>query len=78
MSSLARFVKHRKLSITKDGKKKEENMDLVITILGQDKDTKEPVWIEPWSDESYSWWQISRVPAFYKDRLKDLNMKKYE
>ena len=34
--------------------------------------------IEPWSDECYSWWQISRVPAFYKDRLKDLNMKKYE
>lgn len=47
-------------------------------VYCQDKDTKEPVWIEPWSDECYSWWQISRVPAFYKDRLKDLNMKKYE
>ena len=33
MGSLPRFVKHRKLSITKEGKK-EENMDLVITILG--------------------------------------------
>lgn len=44
-------------------------------VYCQDKDTKEPVWIEPWSDECYSWWQISRVPAFYKDRLKDLNMK---
>lgn len=48
------------------------------TVYCQDKDTKEPVWIEPCSDECYSWWQISRVPAFYKDRLKDLNMKKYE
>jgi hypothetical protein len=47
-------------------------------VYCQDKDTKEPVWIEPWSDECCSWWQVSRVPKFYKDRLKDLNMKKYE
>lgn len=35
-------------------------------VYCQDKDTKEPVWIEPWSDECYSWWQVSRVPKFYK------------
>ena len=34
------------------------------------------MWIEPWSDECFSWWQVSRVPSFYKDRLKDLNMSK--
>ena len=45
-------------------------------VYCQDKDTKEPVWIEPWSDECFSWWQVSRVPKFYKDRLKDLNMSK--
>lgn len=45
-------------------------------VYCQDKDTKEPVWIEPWSDECFSWWHVSRVPKFYKDRLKDLNMSK--
>lgn len=35
-------------------------------VYCQDKDTKEPVWIEPCSDECYSWWQVSRVPKFYK------------
>ena len=39
-------------------------------VYCQDKDTKEPVWIEPWSDDCSSWWQVSRVPAFYKDKFK--------
>lgn len=37
-------------------------------VYCQDKDTKEPVWIEPCSDECCSWWQVSRVPKFYKDK----------
>lgn len=37
-------------------------------VYCQDKDTKEPVWIEPLNDECYSWWHVSRVPAFYKDK----------
>lgn len=37
-------------------------------VYCQDKDTKEPVWIEPWSDECFSWWEVSRVPDFYKDK----------
>lgn len=44
-------------------------------VYCQDKDTKEPVWLESWGDDCSSWWQVSRVPKFYKDRLKDLNMK---
>lgn len=36
-------------------------------VYCQDKNTKEPVWIEPLSDECYSWWHISRVPEFYKN-----------
>lgn len=37
-------------------------------VYCQDKDTKEPVWIEPWSDECCSWWHVCRVPKFYKDK----------
>lgn len=38
------------------------------TIYCQDKDTKEPVWIVSWGDEGGSWWQVNRVPDFYKSR----------
>lgn len=37
-------------------------------IYCQDKDTKEPVWIESRGDEGGSWWEVNRVPDFYKDR----------
>ena len=40
------------------------------TVYCQDKDTKEPVWIESRGDEGSSWWEVNRVPAFYKDKLK--------
>ena len=38
------------------------------TVYCQDKDTKEPVWIVSWGDEGGSWWQVNRVPDFYKSR----------
>lgn len=38
------------------------------TVYCQDKDTKEPVWIVSCGDEGGSWWQVNRVPDFYKSR----------
>lgn len=38
------------------------------TVYCQDKDTKEPVWIVSWGDEGGSWWEVNRVPDFYKSR----------
>lgn len=40
------------------------------TVYCQDKDTKEPVWIVSWGDEDGSWWEVNRVPEFYKNQLK--------
>lgn len=39
------------------------------TIYCQDKDTKEPVWIVSRGDECSSWWEVNRVPEFYKNNL---------
>ena len=41
------------------------------TVYCQDKNTKEPVWIVSWGDEGSSWWEVNRVPDFYKNKLKD-------
>lgn len=38
------------------------------TVYCQDKDTKEPVWIVSYGDEGSSWWEINRVPDFYKGK----------
>lgn len=38
------------------------------TVYCRDKDTKEPVWIESRGDEGMSWWEVNRVPDFYKDK----------
>ena len=35
-------------------------------VYCQDKDTKEPVWIVSRGDEGMSWWEVNRVPDFYK------------
>lgn len=40
--------------------------DVLGTVYCQDKDTKEPVWIVSWGDEDGSWWEVNRVPNFYK------------
>lgn len=39
-------------------------------VYCQDKDTKEPVWIESCGDEGGSWWEVNRVPEFYKNQSK--------
>lgn len=36
------------------------------TVYCQDKDTKEPVWIVSYGDEGGSWWEVNKVPDFYK------------
>lgn len=41
-------------------------------VYCQDKDTKEPVWIESCGDEGGSWWEVNRVPNFYKNQFKKL------
>lgn len=43
--------------------------DVLGTVYCQDKDTKEPVWIVSWGDEDGSWWEVNRVPEFYKNQL---------
>lgn len=37
-------------------------------VYCRDKDTKEPVWIVPRGDEGGSWWEVNRVPEFYKGK----------
>ena len=37
-------------------------------VYCRDKDTKEPVWIVSCGDEGGSWWEVNRVPNFYKDK----------
>ena len=37
------------------------------TVYCQDKDTKEPVWLVSYGDEGGSWWEVNRVPEFYKN-----------
>lgn len=39
-------------------------------VYCQDKDTKEPVWIVSCGDEGGSWWEVNRVPEFYKNQSK--------
>jgi hypothetical protein len=41
-------------------------------VYCQDKNTKEPVWIESCGDEGGSWWEVNRVPEFYKNQFKKL------
>ena len=42
--------------------------EVLGTVYCRDKDTKEPVWIESRGDEEMSWWEVNRVPDFYKDK----------
>ena len=40
--------------------------EVLGAVYCRDKDTKEPVWIVSRGDEGGSWWEINRVPEFYK------------
>lgn len=44
--------------------------DVRGTVYCRDKDTKEPVWIVSSGDEGGSWWEVNRVPEFYKNQSK--------
>lgn len=46
--------------------------DVLGTVYCRDKDTKEPVWIVSRGDEGGSWWEVNRVPEFYKNQFKKL------
>lgn len=41
------------------------------TVYCRDKDTKEPVWLVSYGDECSSWWEVNRVPEFYKNQSKN-------
>ncbi len=41
------------------------------TVYCQDKYAKEPVWIVSRGDEGGSWWEVNRVPDFYKNKFKE-------
>ena len=41
-------------------------------VYCRDKDTKEPVWIVSCGDKGGSWWEVNRVPDFYKNQFKKL------
>lgn len=45
------------------------------TVYCRDKDTKEPVWIVSRGDEVGSWWEVNRVPEFYKNNLQSYRVK---
>ena len=49
--------------------------DVRGTVYCRDKDTKEPVWIVSRGDEGGSWWEVNRVPEFYKNKFKNQRMK---
>lgn len=38
------------------------------TVYCRDRNTKEPVWIVSYGDEGMSWWEVNRVPDFYKNK----------
>ena len=46
--------------------------EVLGTVYCQDENTKEPVWIVSYGDEGSSWWEVNRVPDFYKNQFKKL------
>ena len=44
-------------------------------IYCQDKDTKEPVWLVSYGDEDDSWWEVNRIPDFYKNNPQSYRVK---
>ena len=42
--------------------------EVLGAVYCRDKDTKEPVWIVSYGDEGMSWWEVNRVPEFYKGK----------
>ena len=49
--------------------------DVQGTVYCRDKDTKEPVWIVSYGDEDDSWWEVNRIPDFYKNNPQSYRVK---
>ena len=49
--------------------------EVLGTVYCQDKDTKEPVWLLSRGDECYSWWEVNRIPDFYKNNPRSYRVK---
>ena len=49
--------------------------DVQGTVYCRDKDTKEPVWIVSYGDEDDSWWEVNRIPEFYKNNPQSYRVK---
>ena len=49
--------------------------EILGTVYCQDKDTKEPVWLLSRGDECYSWWEVNRIPDFYKNNPRSYRVK---
>lgn len=49
--------------------------EVLGTVYCQDKDTKEPVWLLSRGDECYSWWEVNRIPDFYKNNPQSYRVK---
>ena len=44
-------------------------------VYCRDKNTKEPVWIVSYGDEDDSWWEVNRIPDFYKNNPQSYRVK---
>lgn len=44
-------------------------------VYCRDKNTKEPVWIVSCGDEGGSWWEVNRIPKFYKNNPQSYRVK---
>ena len=42
--------------------------EVLGVVYCRDKNNKEPVWIVSRGDEGSSWWEVNRVPDFYKNK----------
>ena len=49
--------------------------DVQGTVYCRNKDTKEPVWIVSYGDEDDSWWEVNRIPDFYKNNPQSYRVK---
>ena len=49
--------------------------DVQGTVYCRDKDTKESVWIVSYGDEDDSWWEVNRIPDFYKNNPQSYRVK---
>ena len=42
--------------------------EILGVVYCRDKNNKEPVWIVSRGDEGGSWWEVNKIPDFYKNK----------